>query len=357
MIKYAINGRFLSREMTGVDRYAYEIVRSLVENGLFDEFCLVVPSSVNVPSEFSNISVKKVGTRCGIAWEQLDYFLFVKHTEMVPVNFCNTAPLLNPGVVCIHDMNLRANPDFYSWKFRLWYRLLYALNTRNARMLLTDTVFSKEEIERYYPAAKSKIKVVSCAWQHMDRVEADSTVIGNYPELEKNGYYFAMSSLAPNKNLKWLVETARLNPDETIAIAGGVNQKVFGKHDVPNAENVIYLGYVTDGEAKALMQNCKGFLFPTFYEGFGIPPMEALSCGVPAAVSDASCMREVYDRAVHYLDPFRPCDDLNVLFSEEVEGAENILCSYKWSRSALRLFEEIEKLSNVRSGPQNDEVA
>lgn len=65
----------------------------------------------------------------------------------------------------------------------------------------------------------------------------------------------------------------------------------------------MYLGYVTDGEAKSLMENCKAFLFPTLYEGFGIPPLEAIACGAPRVmVSNTPCMREIYGSHADYID-------------------------------------------------------
>lgn len=344
MTKYAINGRFLTRQMTGVDRYAYEITRSIIEEGNADIFCLVVPNSAHIPPELSDILIERTGARTGAIWEQVDFPAFVNSRNLIPVNLCNTAPLLNPGIVCIHDMNVRANPNFYSSKFRLWYQLLYASNIRNAKMILTDSSFSKEEIERYYPAAKGKTTVISCAWQHMDRIESDNSIFDKYPMLKKGEYYYAMSSLAPNKNLSWLVETAKLNPCETIAIAGGLNQKVFGEHSIPEADNVIYLGYIRNEEAKALMQYCKGFLFPTFYEGFGIPPIEAISCSAKVAVSDASCMREVYQDYVAYLNPNQPCRDLRKLFQEDVRPGSGILHEYSWLASSKRLLKALEEM-------------
>ena len=255
---------------------------------------------------------------------------------MTTVNLCNTAPIRDAGVVCIHDMNVRANPRFYSRKFVLAYRFLFRHEISTARVILTDSYFSKHEIEHYYPSAKGKIRVIPCAWQHVERVESDFSVLAR-SGLEAGSYYFAMSSLAPNKNLRWLVETARLNPSETIAIAGGINSKIFGEHDIPEADNVLYLGYVTDGEAKALMEGCKGFLYPTFYEGFGIPPMEAMACGAPVAVSDTEVMREVYGDGAHYVDPLVPCDDLMRLFSVTRRNPSKVLGRYNWRKSAESL--------------------
>lgn len=339
-MRLGINGRFLTRATTGVDRYAREIVGELDKMVSSDEAIMAVPAGAELHEsiELENIRIVPVGSRSGHAWEQLDYSMWLRREGRLGLNLCNTAPILNPGVVCIHDMAVRANPSGYSRAFVLWYRLLYALLAARAEAIVTVSGFSKCEIERYYPAAYEKVCVVPNAWQHMRRIEADTSFFGRYPEVKPNGYYFAMSSLAPNKNLKWLVETARLNPEETIVIAGGLNDKVFGEYGVPEAGNVVYPGYVSDGEAKALIRGCKGFLFPTLYEGFGIPPMEALACGAPVAVSDTAVMHEIYGGAVRYVNPALPCGNLRKLFERPVSPAEDVLSHYSWGESASRLL-------------------
>lgn len=333
---YCINGRFLTRDITGVDRYAREIVSALdclMEGG---EACILIPEYANVIDcpRYKNIELIRYGTRNGHAWEQFDLYQYAKRRKLVTINLCNTAPILDPGVVCIHDMNIRANPKFYNWKFRMAYRWYFQLFARRARLILTVSDFSKNEIEKYYPSARGKIHVVPNAWQHIERTKPDYSIFSR-SDLEPGSYYFAMSSLAPNKNLKWIVETACLNPSDTFAVAGGINLKVFGEHDIPKAENVKYLGYVTDGEAKALMASCKCFLYPTFYEGFGIPPMEALACGARSVmVSDTEVMHEVYGVDVQYINPRLP-QLMDCMRCEHVfDNRPGVLDRYSWKKSA-----------------------
>lgn len=346
-MQIGINGRFLTRTTTGVDRYAREIVRELDKLVTPGEVVLAVPPADELiePLELTNIETVRVGRWSGHAWEQLDYSAWLRRTGRLGLSLCNTAPVRNPGVVCIHDMAVRANASNYSKPFVLWYRVLYAQITRRAKRIITVSNFSKREIEQYYPAARGQISVIPNAWQHMERVEADEGIFARYPEIVPGKYYFAMSSLAPNKNLKWLVETARLNPKETIVIAGGLNTKVFAENDIPESDNVVYPGYVSDGEAKALMQACKGFLFPTFYEGFGIPPMEALSCGAPIVVSDTEVMHEVYGDGARYIDPNMPCDNVGKVFVEN-QLTKEILTKYSWKTSASHLYWELVSLSS-----------
>lgn len=337
--KWCINGRFLTRRITGVDRFAREIVRELDNLVSRNEVVLLLPKGskpINMPP-LKNIEVRYYGNHQGHIWEQLDLPRFARGAGMIVVNLCNTAPLFEPGIVCIHDMSIRANPSFYSYKFRVAYRLLYRFVSNRACRVLTVSRFSESEIAKYYPKLRDKITVIPNAWQHIMRVGEDDSVLERNG-LERGRYVFSMSSLAPNKNLKWLVDSAELNPNLQFVIAGGVNSAVFGKHIIPQSNNVRYLGYVTDCEAKSLMRNCSAFIYPTFYEGFGIPPMEAIASGSPKVmVSDNPCMHEVYGDCVSYVNPYVPCKNLeNVLDSRA--RADSILESYSWNESAKQLI-------------------
>lgn len=338
--KYCINGRFLTRPITGVDRYAREIVREL--DGLLDkgEAVLLLPVDCDPVDweETNSIEVRHFGSHLGHAWEQIDLARFAYRHNLLLLNLCNTAPFFNPGIVCIHDMNVRANPSFYGWKFRLYYRFMFWFLTKNAKIILTVSRFSKSEIEKYYPVTSGKVEIAPCAWQHIEDISEDDSV------LQRNGlkdreYYFAMSSLAPNKNLNWIVNTARLNSNAVFAVAGGINTRIFGEHDIPAASNVKYLGYVSDAEAKSLMAHCSAFLFPTFYEGFGIPPMEALASGaVSVIVSDNPCMKEVYGDYVDYLNPNSPMNNLSRKTLTSKDSVQKLLSKFSWKKSSEKIL-------------------
>lgn len=346
--KYCINGRFLTRRVTGVDRYARELVRELDSLLCEGEAVILLPEGCE-PIDWeptANIVMRHYGKHRGAIWEQLDLSRYAKKRRLLAVNLCNTAPLLNPGVVCIHDMNVRVNPSFWGWKFRAYYLLLFSVLTRRAKSIITVSRFSESEITRYYPGALGRTEVVPNAWQHIERVQEDESALAKY-SLEPRSYYFAMSSLAPSKNLKWIAETAKLNPECTFAVAGGINTAIFGECDIPKSDNVRYLGYVSDGEAKSLMANCKAFLYPTLYEGFGIPPMEAMAVGAPqVVVSDIPCMHEIYGNATIYIDPCEPCGDLNILnLNESSHNFERVLEKYSWEISASALLASLKRRS------------
>lgn len=330
-MKVIINGRFLIHRITGVERYAREILSELDKIVKPHEFQLAIPPETENVPEYKNIDIIKIGKLHNQLWEQISFPLYVKKQKGISLNLCNVAPLFLPGIVCIHDMKIKAKPEFFNWKFRLWYNLLFLNETKRAKTIITVSEFSKKEIMKYYHVDPEKIVVVPNAWQHFERINCDENTLNKYG-LESGQFFFAMGSLEPNKNFKWIAQKAKEMPEEIFAISGTINEKIFSDGlGVECPPNMKLLGFVSDSEAKTLMRDCKAFLFPSIYEGFGIPPLEAISAGCKhVVVSDNDVMHEVFGDGVDYI----PCP----LVSKEVKKSKNILEKYSWRKSAEELY-------------------
>ena len=107
--------------------------------------------------------------------------------------------------------------------------------------------------------------------------------------------------------------------------------------------NVIFTGYISDEQIKTLMRNCKAFIYPSLYDGFGLPPLEALSQGAQVICSNAACLTEVYGNSVHYIDPYDADVDLNSLLDKYVDTPEAVLNKYSWEKSARELYDLLKK--------------
>ena len=335
----------MTRSTTGVDRFARELVSELDKIVQPGEVEIAVPGGHEIIARpfLESIEIKEVGTITGHLWEQTQFSSYLRKTGQTGINLCNTAPIANPGIVCIHDMAASAHPEFYKGK-GLWRKVRLHFVTTKAKAILTVSEFSRGEILKYYPKTKAPVEVVYDAWQHVRNVEPDGESLSRYG-LKEGEYFFALSSLTKNKNLIWTVKTALANPDYLFAVAGGINTKIFGDIDIPEAENVKYLGYVTDEEAKALMAGCKAFLFPSFYEGFGIPPLEAMANGAKVVVSDIEVLHEVYGESAIYIDPNVPAKNLCELVSESVvEAPDKALSKFSWERSAQKLYSVMNEI-------------
>ena len=345
-MRFIINGTFLEQRITGVQRYARELLKELDLLCAGMEIEIVVSQSAKVP-KFSNIKTVVRGKRANTLWEQTVFSRYVKKTKGISVNLCNSAPLFAKKIVCVHDMKIFAHPEFFSLKFRLWYRFMLKNVMKKSRRILTVSEFSASEIRRYFPKTAGKIHVVSNAWQHFESVPYSEDALDKYG-LEKEGYYFAMSSLEPNKNFNWYLETAKRNPNIRIAVAGGINRKVFSAKEMGECpQNVTLLGYISDEEAKTLMRDSKAFLFPTFYEGFGLPPLEAISVGAPCViVSDTDVMHEVLGDSAAYISPACFEHDLDLIARSNPANRE-CLQKYSWESSAKKLFEVLTDLERA----------
>lgn len=345
MDKIHINGKFLTQKQTGVQRYAREIVAALDDMNLSVNLMIVLPTGDWDIPEYKNIQVKQVGIFGGILWEQITFPFYLMRNRAASLNLCNAAPLLSPGYSTIHDVKVLSHPQFFGWKFRWWYRLLFANQTRRCKAIFTVSEQVKKDILYYYPAlSPDKIFVTPDAWQHFERIDYDEQTLIKYG-LGKGKYYFAMGSLEPNKNFRWIAEVAKRNPEDVFAVAGSLNTKVFSNglgFECP--KNMRFLGYVSDEEAKTLMRDAKAFLFPSFCEGFGMPPLEALSAGVPRIiVSDIPVMHEIFKENAIYINPNYYEYDLDQLLANSHCDAEKVLREFSWKKSAEILLSALQK--------------
>ena len=186
---------------------------------------------------------------------------------------------------------------------------------------------------KYYNINSSKIDIVYNAWQHMERIIEDRKILEKL-RLKNKKFYLGVSSINPNKNFKYIIELAKLYPEKIFVIVGKLNQKVFGNMNLEKIDNIVWAGYITDEELKALYKNTLGFIYPSFYEGFGIPPMEALACGCKKVyVSDTSCLPEIFEDSVIYLNPYKVEKILNEREAIKEESIKKVLNKYSWEKS------------------------
>ena len=146
-------------------------------------------------------------------------------------------------------------------------------------------------------------------------------------------YFFSLSTLSRNKNGKWIIENAKYNPDCVYAIAG----KYYETDKFEISPNVYMLGFISDEDACALIKNCRAFIHPSLYEGFGIPPLEALALGAEVIASNVTSLPEVLCNSVYYINPLDWNINLDALLTQSVEFREQALKQFSWEKSAEML--------------------
>jgi len=356
-MKVYINGRFLTQKTTGVQRVAREIIfalDNLKSNGLNHgiNFELLVPKDTNLDEvfELKNIKIKKVGKLKGHFWEQLELPFWANKNLLI--NFCNTGPIFKRNqIVYIHDAAIYSRPIGYSKKFILWYKILFKLISIFSKKIITVSNFSKKELLIYLPNLKEKIEVSYIAANHIDKIFQDDSILDEN-DLSKGNYFFAVSSMHPNKNFQIIgkVLSQYKNFNGQMVIAGGKNSRVFSNLEFESNQNIKFVGYVTDEQLKSLYRNARAFIFPSYYEGFGLPPLEAMSVGCPVIASNAASIPEVCQSGAIYFNPDDPEDlveCINKIYHQDVKDlSDNGLKrskKFNWNKTA-------EDLLNVLRG-------
>ncbi len=306
--RVTINGRFLTRPATGVDRFAFEVLRCwLPTYGADSSARIVVPRNVPCHDGGEFPAAHSVGKLGGHGWEQLELPVFCRDDMLV--SLCNTGPIAQRlHLAVLHDAGAIVNASTYSYSFRTWYRVLFAGLMRRASIIATVSDFSASELMRHFGRSAARIEVISESGEHILRATADPRVLERL-NLKGRRYVLCVGSRAANKNFGAIVRAAAMLSDlavEVVAV-GGSNGRVFAD-PAPNATNLVLAGYVSDGELRALYENAQCFVFPSLYEGFGLPPLEAMHCGCPAIVSSRAALPEVCGDGALYCDPDDPVD-------------------------------------------------
>ena len=357
MNKIIINGSFLCRNLTGIERFALEICKHLDKLDFNNLLELYIPKdSKNIPA-FQNlkITVSKKNLKKFPLWDHFTFPSYVKKQKGISLDFANLTSLFHPGLVFIHDIYAKLYPqDFTSPKDKLrrfYMCWMYRHAIKKGKHIFTVSEFSKNQIIDTYKISSEKISVIPNGWDHFTNITEDNSIFANFPTLKSKEYYFTLGSLQKRKNLIWLVDYASKHPEEIFAISGkAISGMVSNEIDsLKTLQNVILLGYVSDEQVKALMKNCKAFIFPSYYEGFGIPPLEALSVGAKIIVSDIPCFHEIYKNSAYYINPNNSDIDIEDLLKLTVESPDTILDFYQYDNAAKKLYNEINLfLTNIK---------
>lgn len=302
-----INGRYLLQRVTGVQRFGREVLSNLIDkndSSNTGNLEVLVPNSANAEIDIENKYISHLGRLNGHAWEQLE--LSRTHPDNVIVNLCNTAPVFRRRqLVVLHDVMVAAMPSNFTFTFRTWYKAMISSYLRNSAQIATVSKFSAREISKHFGIPESRIAIIPESGEHILRVTSSIEILDKLG-IESDKYFLAVSSSASNKNFSAVVSAADAmqRTDFKFVIVGGGNARVFGDGGpVVASATVVKAGYVSDSELRALYENAACFVYPSLYEGFGLPPLEAMSCGCPVIVADSSSLPEVCGNAAVYCDP------------------------------------------------------
>lgn len=312
-MRLVLNGRFLGRPVTGVERLAIELTRAirtvLAElPGAADVEVLAPTGMEGMHGRLAALGLpvpvlRTVGWLHGHAWEQTE--LAGARADAWLLSLCNVGPMLRrrqAAVIC--DAMFIDHPESFSRAFRWWYRVVVTVLSRRADAVFTISDFSRAALERHRLMPPGKAQVLPLGIDHMTALAADDGVLARVG-LRPRGYLLAIGSRARHKNLPLLIDAFLDAGIEGIdlVIAGGGNRRIHGDVVLPEAANIRYIGRVDDIELKALYAHALAFACPSISEGFGFTPLEAMAVGCPVVASTGGALPEICGDAALYADP------------------------------------------------------
>lgn len=361
-----INGKFLAQRTTGVQRFARGIVAAL------DAELTRNPSDTPVvllkPHDAESLSLRSIEERvCGARigsptlWEQTALPQAARNGALLCL--AGSAPLFGGlRLPTIHDAAVYLYPQAYSKRFVAWYRLLFKRITAATPLAFTVSANAARELEQQLPGRH--FRVVYNASEHILGTAADRTVLEALA-LKPGAYLLAVGSQNPTKNLAGLIAAyaqTGLAPRIPLVIVGGGNAQVFASTTGQQARvpGVLQAGALSDAALRALYENATAFVFPSLYEGFGLPPLEAMSCACPVLASNAASIPEICAEAALYFDPRDPAgmaaamrrivEDAQLRHELVAKGLERRQ-AFSWARSATTLRTHLQSLGLLQISP------
>ncbi|MGQ3685098.1 MAG: glycosyltransferase family 4 protein [Candidatus Loosdrechtia sp.] len=362
MTNILINARFLTQPLTGVQRYALELVKAfdkLIDKGEFKgyKFELLAPPYKHLHKlELKNIGLRRVGFSSGYVWEQFELPFYAKKGLL----FCpgNVAPLISlfsgqKVVVTVHSLSYHYFPEAYRLLFKLANRVIIPSVFKKADAVITVSQSERGSILTYYSGVKDRLFVVQHGTFSCKRQDGKASRYNS--ETVPSVLY--VGSLSKGKNLDGVLNAARLlnKKGKVKFIIVGAYEKIFShtEHDFA-AAYVDFKGQINDTEELAkLYKVASCFVFPSFYESFGFPVLEAMSCGCPVVTSHTGSLPEICGDAALYCNPYDPCDIaekiMQVLSDKALQkGLQqkgfNQARKFSWERCARETLAVIEKM-------------
>lgn len=354
-----VNARFLTQSMTGVQRYCFEVsVRLKQHYGCQIKF--LSPKGILLKKEAETLEAEIIGSYTGYYWEQMELPVYL-HKLGSPLLLCmaNMAPALYRNKISvIHDVAFMTYPQTFSKSFLYAYKILIPWVIRTSKLILTVSEFSKTEILKYYRINASMVKVLYPGLKEEFRTKVCKE---NHIGVD---YVLAVSSLNYRKNfvriLQAFEQVCKENKNVKLFIVGDMNGSHFATIDIERYINnpcFHFLGRITDKELNTYYNNALCFLFPSLYEGFGSPLLEAQACGCPVITANVTSMPEVTGGSALLCDPVSVEDIKNkiLLMINDTDirnhyknlGMKNVL-RFSYDKTANDMIKIIDSYDNKK---------
>jgi len=334
----------------GTEIYLRNLLRALADIDAVNQYVVftnretgadLVPDRPNFVRARQAVSARFRPAR--IVWEQLVLpFVIRKHRISVLLNPGFTAPLgcARPMVTVFHDLQHKRHPEYFRWfDLPFWDFFLWAA-ARRSRGLIAVSQATADDLEHYYARAAQVIH---------HGVEREFFEISQHREPRE--YILCVSTTHPHKNLPRLLRVHAQTKNAPRLVITGVRGLAAQEIESLASSSVELTGWIPRGQLYELYRGALGFIYPSTFEGFGMPVLEAMAAGVPVACSDIPALREVARSTVHLFDPASDReirDALLLLASGKIstEAAQQRAAGFTWEKTARATLDYLSKCSS-----------
>ena len=323
-MKIGIDGRELIKDdMTGIGRYLHNFLEFVLQEK--SDHAFVVYGNQNTKIDFvrPNLKIEIIPEKNTLFWDNVTLSRCISR-DKVDILFSpfDKAPIFSsiPFIITIHDV-LFSIVSKKGYKSRGLYNKIYKLSrkmiAKKAHLIITVSQHSKRDIAQKWGIPDNKIKVipncVSKRFNPVESLELISKVKANYGV--KKDYILYVGNFKPHKNVSLLVEAFAQLPENLIdkyqlVLSGKLDKYSERLNDMVKnfnlKDDVVFTGLVYDKDLPVLYSGATIFVFPSLYEGFGLPPLEAMACGTPVICSNATSLPEVVGDSGVLFDPRMP---------------------------------------------------
>ena len=369
-MRIGLNAQILTDGRTGVTRYAHNVIRLLPKVGQNHEFVIFGNSPdlkyeeknvIFVPtSKGVNSSVKR------IFWEQIilpqlakkwniDLMFYPDHTSSLWSKKIAQA-------IVLHDLAPIAMPGTFNRFRRLYKQLAIAHSVQDAKVILTDSYATKAEALRFFPGIGPKINVVHLGLENSIERVTNQELLSNIRKRYalQDPFLLFVGTLEARKNVPRIIKAfahgrRKFGWNHTLVLAGTMG---YGYKEIKRTiieehvhENITLTGYIRDEELYGLYSLADIFIYPSLYEGFGFPPLEAMRCGCPVIVSNTTSLPEVVGDAGLYINPYDETSmitQINCLIQDDIlkrnliqKGKERSV-QFTWEKTVKNTLDVLE---------------
>jgi len=372
-MRIGIDARFYGPESKGLGRYTQKLIENLEKvAGASDDFYIFLRKENWDDYTPTNPRFRKV--LANFPWysfsEQWRMPLLVSQYDLDLMHFPHfNVPLFcpRPFVVTIHDLILLHFPTLrtttlspFYYRFKFWvYKKVISSALKRARCILTVSQFTKEDILKNYSIPKEKISVIYEATDipEENKVSLNGKVLDKYDIIKP--YLLYVGNAYPHKNLENLLlafkEVLKERLNLFLVLVGKKDyfyKRLHKEVKKLGLKKVIFTGQVNDQELEEIYQNAESYIFPSLYEGFGLPPLEAMARNVPVISSDHGSLKEILGENAYFFDARKPKNIaravLEIIANEEKKNdlrkkGKQWVKRYSWFRAAGETLEAYYK--------------